>query len=149
MKKGIFKKINNYNDLRNAFQIIDTAYNPPLSKRLNNYDDYIKKLFLYANNFLYLYNGEIAGLICFYDNNVNSQIIYITQISIARSLQGKNLGNQMIEFVENIGKRNNMRFIRLEVKKDNIYAIKFYKKCGFTIDKHESKKSYFMSKTIT
>lgn len=149
MEKNTFKKINNYADLKNAFNVIDSAYHPPLSKRIENYNEYIMKLSVYGTNYLYLYNRKIAGLVCFYDNNIDEKNIYISQISIVKSLQGNKLGYRIIEFVEHLGKENNMKYIRLEVKKDNTNAIKFYQRCGFIFDKIESQTSYFMKKPIS
>lgn len=102
---------------------------------LSSYVDlnlYSKKLFEKAERFEVWKNESLIGLLAVYINK-NDNSLFISNLSLDKELRGQNIGTKLIDFMLNDFKTNNIFFesIRLEVKKDNIIAIKFYERYGF------------------
>ena len=108
----------------------DNDFIPKLSQKVN-LKDYSKKLF-YNSYIMSVYNDdELIGFNCFYENNTNNKIGYLSIIHISSPFRGKGifkvLMNRMISYL----KSKDFKILRLEVANQNLYAKQVYKRFGF------------------
>ena len=82
----------------------------------------------FSKYFIYVEKSNIIGFVNYYDIYERFEIANIYVIPEHRNQQ---VGLKLLECVINIGFKKNIKNITLEVKIDNIYAIKLYEKCGF------------------
>ena len=103
----------------------------PLRSRMD-VDEYAKKLKMNAEIFVAFDNdGDLAGLMCLYANNMSSKEAYLPFIGIIPSFQGKGLGRTMMQRAIAIARQKHMQSINLEVGPDNLKAQNLYEKLGF------------------
>ena len=98
-----------------------------------------KGLFLIAGH-----NGEIAGYISFIiSGRHNTGRIY--SIAVSPNHRGAGIADALMNEAIGYAKEKRLRAIFLEVKIDNIAAIKLYKKKGFVV--HSIKQNYYKDGT--
>lgn len=86
----------------------------------------------YLDIFVIENEGKIAGyaLTAYtYSNEAGGKVVWIEEIYIQDEFRGKGLGNEFFDFVDNYF--CDVARIRLEVEKDNIDAIRLYKRRGY------------------
>lgn len=106
-------------------------FTPPLSQSLD-LEEYSAKLFNKANFVIYRDQGEIKGLIAYYNNKQKNQV-YITLICVDGICQSHGIGSKMLDHLVGLINRTRGEFdtIALEVNKKNYKALRFYTKHGF------------------
>lgn len=95
--------------------------------------DFFKQQVLFnQNNYFYvkIVDGEIIGFIGVHKVLDNFDIL---TIAIKKSHQRLNYGSQLIQFIIDFAKNNDIKTISLEVNVNNFAAIKLYEKYGFKI----------------
>ena len=111
---------------------VNYLFIPSLSSRLD-INEYSQQLSEKATHFtVYKGNKLLAFLACYF-NNQQTKIGYITTLSTLAEYKGIGLGSQLIDEVIKYGKANNFKEIKLEVHKDNLVALNFYKRKGFFV----------------
>jgi len=141
----IFKKIepNNFDRVFNLLSKIGNDYIPPLNEQVNNMEIYIQKIVTNADTFIIIDNNCDIGILSIYCNNLLNKKAFITTLGIATNYKGQGIAKKLLLFVIEYVKLNKFEKIALEVNKNNIKAINFYKKSGFSIVT-ENKNSLFM-----
>lgn len=119
---------------------VNQLFIPTLSSVVN-LEEYSDKIFLKAHKIEIWHNDKLVGLVAFY-SNMDEKVAFITNVSIEKEFQGKQLAKKLIEEVIQINKENNFLHILLEVHKENNLAIQFYKKNNFDIK--QEKNNYFV-----
>lgn len=119
------------------FQKCDSQFIPPLSKRVNLID-YSKKLVEYSETFEAWNRKNLVGVISIYLNDDKTKIGYISNVSVLEAFWNKGIAKKLIKSLKNYSFKLDFLKLSLEVNKDNIKAITFYKAQGFKIDKEES-----------
>jgi ribosomal protein S18 acetylase RimI-like enzyme len=127
--KASLKNISNHLDR------VDSLFVPSLSSYVN-LDKYSKKIFENADRVELWRNEELVGLLAFY-TNLNS--VFITNVSLDRSLQGSGFGVKMFNKLFKIIKDKNIEKVNLEVNSKNKKAINFYKSMGFDLENESGK----------
>jgi ribosomal protein S18 acetylase RimI-like enzyme len=127
--KASLKNISNHLDR------VDSLFVPSLSSYVN-LDKYSKKIFENADRVELWRNEELVGLLAFY-TNLNS--VFITNVSLDRSLQGSGFGVKMFNKLFEIIKDKNIEKVNLEVNSKNKKAINFYKSMGFDLENESGK----------
>jgi ribosomal protein S18 acetylase RimI-like enzyme len=61
--------------------------------------------------------------------------IQIDQLSINESFRNKGIGEKMMKFISEIGAKENIKRIKLDVWSNNLGAKKFYSKLGFNLQR--------------
>jgi ribosomal protein S18 acetylase RimI-like enzyme len=103
---------------------------PPLDQKVN-LEEYAQKLADRSITFEAWINGELAGLIAAYLNDVEHYAGYITSVSVLSDHTGKGIATELLsQCIEYAGKQH-FRQIELEVSGDNYGAIQLYKKFNF------------------
>ena len=99
-------------------------------------DDNIKKYLLKIDEFSvfekYYIDNQLAGLVSFYCNNEGTKEAFITLVLVDHSYRGKGIAQKLIIKVIDIIKEQGFLKCALEVKADNLNAIKLYSKIGFS-----------------
>lgn len=90
---------------------------------------------------------EIKGFAVFYANNHQTREAFLSMIAVKQKYRKDGIGSRLLMFVEKKSYQAGMRFLRLEVKKENSGAIIFYEKKGFSTC-GSTEESLFMRKEI-
>ena len=109
----------------------DTLFVPKLSSYVT-IETYSKKLFDKAVRIECFDRNELLGLLAFYVN-LEASFCFITNVSVDKKLKGKKIGDLLLLRLVNYCLENNIKQIQLEVRKENIKAINFYKKHSFVL----------------
>jgi len=111
-----------------------------------NIRDYSKKVFENAITFEAWENNKLIGLVASYFNDNKNRKGFITNVSVSKNYQGKGIAAILLNMCKNYGAKYNFNSIKLEVNKNNILAIKLYKKLGF--DETEVKQNILTMQSI-
>ena len=83
---------------------------------------------VFTRYFIYLEKNNIIGFINYYDLYDRYEI---ANIYVKEENRNQKIGSKLLEKVIKLGEQQQIKNITLEVKKDNIYAIKLYEKNEF------------------
>ncbi len=135
----------------NCIKSVVTTCNPDFIKPLaqkSDFESYIKKIIDNAIVLIAVKNDMPLGYIAFYANDSVAYTAYITLLAVDNEYQNQGVGHKLIKACEYYSKKNKMKYIKLEVKKYNETAIRFYDKNGFVrLDEH-NENSFYMIKTL-
>ncbi|MDH7476210.1 MAG: GNAT family N-acetyltransferase [Microgenomates group bacterium] len=118
---------------------------PPLDT-YTNLDNYSKKIITFAERFEAWDKNKFIGLVAVYYNDFSSKKGFITVVGINPNYVKQRIATKLLKKVIEYGKRKKFKKIDLEVKTNNIIALKLYKKLGFKMIKKGSPKSYMSLK---
>ena len=137
-----FEKVQGSESIKEKlFEFMDCF--PGLKNRIDNISEYSDKLSDNANVSVLQFDSDPVGIACFYDNDKNTFIGYISLIGIKSEYRKKGFGKVLMGHVLEESKANGMKTVRLEVDDRNRDAISFYKKYGFvTVGKARENSSY-------
>lgn len=118
---------------------------PPYNvKKLRNIADSLDFYFRIGRVYVAIINGEIAGVLIFKKEIYwEGPAFVIVDLIVKDEFDGKNVGNDFMEFLESEAKRNKIVSIYFSTNRSN-KAIEFYKKYGFK----EEKDTIFMRKKL-
>ena len=94
-------------------------------------ENYLSKIDSFSVFEKYYIENNIAGFISFYCNNKESKEAFITLVLVDKSYRGIGIAQKLIVKVMDIIKEQGFLKCGLEVKADNLNAIKLYSKIGF------------------
>lgn len=130
----------------NAMKMCDGAFDLPVFSRKNAYSLF-EKINNYAE-FIIAYNLDILGYAAMYANDMDNRTAYISLIAVDKTKQGCGIGSSVLQACIGTAYEKGMHIIKLEVKKDNKKAIKFYERNGFTKLEDCSAESIYMQKVL-
>lgn len=82
--------------------------------------------------FLVSYDGnKVVGFVGYYANDAREKAGYLTTIVVSQSYQGIGIGNMLLQACLDDCRKKGMTKCRLEVRKDNLKAQRFYSARGF------------------
>lgn len=137
-------------DLNQLEALIIQEQNDQLGMFITNntdIDSYIHKLTTSAEILAHYINGECAGFIAFYCNDVEKQSSFITLLLIAPEYRGKKIASSLIDAVISIAQVRGFAWCSLEVKKNNFAALELYKSKTFNIQEVRED-SFLMRKNL-
>lgn len=134
------KKIKNY------FDKMCNCFIPPLNEMVD-INEYSNKLTYNADCFFIQNYGENVGFLAIYTNDYSKRVAFITSISVIPEYQGTGISQKLISFSIEHSRKKAMKYIKLEVDKNNIKVMKLYEKNGFNIESNYNN-SIFMIKNI-
>lgn len=106
-------------ELENKFSTIFSSSNKIIDDMKNN---------IFSKYFIYLQESNIIGFINYYDIYDRFEI---ANIFVLEEYRNNKVASKLMEHIIALGEIKKITNITLEVKKDNIYAIKLYKKYNF------------------
>ena len=132
-----FDQIVNY--LRKA----DDHFIPSLSDQVD-LEIYAKKIIDHAETIEAWQENALIGLLAVYLNNAKYSSAFITSISILKSFHGAGIAKKLMHDCIDLATRLDFEEVSLEVGRENVRAISFYHKIGFS-ERHRNDQSIFMS----
>ncbi|MHA1785410.1 MAG: GNAT family N-acetyltransferase [Candidatus Helarchaeota archaeon] len=114
---------------------------PPLKTRID-IETFSNKIYTNAIHICAFDNDKLIGFLASYFNHPQNEFGYITTISVSHEYQNKGIASKLLIEAFSYARLNNFNRIRLEVHKNNLRAIDFYKMKGF--DFIESKEFSFI-----
>ncbi|MDT9701955.1 GNAT family N-acetyltransferase, partial [Streptomyces sp. P17] len=83
---------------------------------------------------------ECAGFVAFYCNNPSKEDAFITLVLVSPFFRGRGISNILLSCVLDICKSRNFKTCTLEVKNNNLSAIRVYSNLGFLkVEENEEK----------
>ena len=128
-----------------ALEQLQHQITPTLLERNIDVCEYSKKLNENGRTIVALRDGRIVGIVAGYINNEYS---YVSLIIVNENDRGLRIGKQLLYRFEQLSINNGVKFIKLEVRKNNYNAINFYKHFGYKIIGEASDTSYYMVKDL-
>lgn len=117
-------------DIRLHLKECNDNFLPPLNERVN-INEYAEKIFEKAITFEAWKNNILIGLIAAYFSNKQSHSGFITNVSVTKKNMGLGITSKLLINCIEYARKNGFKEIQLEVNKENIQAINFYKKFNF------------------
>lgn len=108
--------------------------------------EYVEKICQKSTIIPYFVNGNLKGMISYYNNDPNGVCAFLTLILIAEDYQGKGLGNILLQMSINDVINKGFANYGLEVLKSNLNAVKFYEDFGFQIEEDRGEKWLMMKR---
>ncbi len=121
-------------DLYSIHRTCDLDFEPPLSSR-TDIGEYCRKLLKYADIISANVEGNLAGVLCIYANDLQSRVSYISSVAVLKGYRRLGLGNALVGKAISLSEKKGMYSIKLEVGKNNAAAQHLYRKFGFRIEK--------------
>ena len=127
----------------------DNAFPIELFKR-DNYKEIIDKILNHA--FFYAAYGDeeksAIGYVAFYANDIKTKTAFITNIGVLEIHQRIHVGSYLMKTCIDVSRKNGMKFLRLEVLKENNKAINFYRHWEFEFEQEGEGDTYFMRRCL-
>lgn len=117
------------NDIKVHLLKCDPNFLPILSLRVD-INTYSKKIFNHAITFEAWQENKLIGLVACYCNEAD-QTGFITNVSVYKEFTGKGIAGQLIKMCFDHAFGLGYKAIRLEVNKENKYAVDLYKRYEF------------------
>lgn len=109
--------------------------------------EYSKKIAEHAN--VYIMKEEVTyGLEAIYVNDQEHKMAYVTLFGIAAAYRRKHLGTKLFNYCIQEAIAAGMGELKLEVRRDNDPALRFYLREGLEILGDSDGEHYYMGKTI-
>jgi len=111
-------------------------------------DEFSQKLSANATHFCLYERSRLIGFMAGYFNQIDKGVAYISTISISGFYHDKGLGKRLLQSGIDYARKAEFNVLRLQVRRNNSIAIKFYKSFGF--HKVETlKSSFILEKTLS
>jgi len=94
-------------------------------------EQYLQKIYEYADLITYFKKGECLGYVFFYSNDIQKNATYITLVGVSEKFKGQGVGKNLIRAVIEISRSNGFKFCDLEVSRVNVIALRLYYSLGF------------------
>ena len=141
------KQLKNKEDILRILNEFDEVFSPSISEKVDNISDYASKLS--ENAYVYVaYGTQNLGFVTLYANDYESKIAYISFIGVKKEAQNMKIGKKLLKDCFEKSAKLGMKHIKLEVQKENLNAIEFYKRNGFAYLNEASSKSVYLIKEI-
>jgi ribosomal protein S18 acetylase RimI-like enzyme len=133
-------------EIENYFNNMCYHFIPPINQ-LVDINTYSNKLVQNADCFFIKNRGKNIGFLAIYTNDHSGKIAFISSISIIPEYQGTGISQKLMDFSIKHAREKGMKYLRLEVSKNNIRAMKYYEKNIFNIESTDNN-SLIMIKSI-
>lgn len=144
----IAKLTNDYiKQLINFILDCDALFPIPISHK-TNISEYVEKVLSNGIVFAYMIDGEIAGVVLGYANDIQTNIAYLSLLCVKPEFQNKGIAKKLVEQFKEYCSEAGMKRITLYTHVTNTKAIELYKKHGFVMGKSNRAEDYFLIYTI-
>lgn len=93
--------------------------------------EYLKKLAKKAELLSHDSFDQCLGFIFFYCNDPDKYSSYITLLMVTQMSRKSGIGTALVQYVLTLTAQRGFKVCRLEVRKENVAALKFYEAMGF------------------
>lgn len=94
-------------------------------------DEYAHKVIGNASFLAIIIDNHIMGLSIFYENRQQKDFAYLTYIALRQEIRGKGYGDKLMNRTIETVFDHGFKAFRLEVKLNNMVALRMYKSFGF------------------
>ncbi|MDI5934146.1 GNAT family N-acetyltransferase [Halomonas kalidii] len=108
---------------------------------VDDVDKYVDKVSRLAEILTHYEGGKLTGCIAYYCNDLIERNVFVSLIIVTPDSRGKGLADMLLDAVILLARKRGMKKVRLEVKRENGRALRFYEKRGFSV-KEELRESY-------
>lgn len=146
----ILSKVEKLSTIFDLLIQFDKEFSPPLATRIESFNIYADKLYKHAIVIKALLKDTNidVGFCAVYANDYISRKAYIAQLGVKQQFRGQGIGNLLISEAIKVSQKHGMKEIGLEVRKDNLNAIQFYRKFQFVVCSDIDEHNFYMKKTI-
>lgn len=116
--------------------VMNEEFHPPLHARVN-LNEYATKLAMHGVNFFLVAGNECgnedvahAG---FYCNDLESGVAFISSIAVVPRFQGSEAAGYLLSQIIKTCRARHMTVLSLEVDRENVKAVRFYTRQGFSL----------------
>lgn len=142
------EKITTIDEIFKSISIFNDCFIESTENRVGNLWDYSAKISCYGNTYVVKIKDKTIGIIIFYSNDLISKTAYITMIAVKNEYKGNGIGKKLLKLSEVFAIKFGMKYIKLEVHKENISAIRFYEKSGYSYLDIASDTTIFLQKEL-
>jgi ribosomal protein S18 acetylase RimI-like enzyme len=121
---------------------VERDFDPPLSETVD-LAAYAEKLALKATNFALYSEGQLAGLVAVYCNDLVNKVAYLTLAAVRKEHRGAGVGSGLLQDAIGYLRRRGFEKFRLETYKTNAGIVDYYGRFGFVIAR-ETDRSVFL-----
>jgi ribosomal protein S18 acetylase RimI-like enzyme len=129
-------------EIENLLAHVERDFHPPLSETVN-LAEYAEKLSQKATNFAIYSEGELAGLVAVYCNDLVNKVAYLTLAAVRKEHRGTGVGSGLLHNAVGYLTRSGFEKLRLETYKTNAGIVAYYARFGFVVTS-ETDKSVFL-----
>lgn len=116
---------------------VDSSFPVPLSQKQDLFD-YAKKLKEKATLVPIICDEKIAAMVAGYTENIIDNLAYISIVATTKDARGRGYARNVLQEFIQICREKRIRAVHLYTAKNNLPAIKLYKKIGFVEYKIEN-----------
>ena len=109
---------------------VDDSFPVPLSEK-HNLVEFAEKLCDKATICTAIEDSNIVALLAGYTDNVENKLGYISIVATLPQAQGKGYGTSLVREFLDIARKKGLRAVHLYAVRENIPAMRMYKKLGF------------------
>jgi ribosomal protein S18 acetylase RimI-like enzyme len=109
-------------------------------------EEYVSKIYTKSTILPFIREGVLEGFISFYCNDYERKKAFLSMILVANDFQSKGIGKLLLKTSLEYLRKQEFKSYSLEVLKNNIVAIEFYKKFGFVV--REDKGQFWLMELI-
>jgi ribosomal protein S18 acetylase RimI-like enzyme len=95
--------------------------------------EYVNKILKNATVISIVNNSDLKAFIAFYENDINKKVAFLTMIAVEKESANLGYGKKLLEMSIEEVKKKGFKSYELEVREDNLKAIKLYQNFGFEI----------------
>lgn len=136
------------NAVEEAVERLEGMLVPSLTERDVNLSQYAARLSTYGKVWCHYDMGKPVSIMAGYFNDMTSKTAYLSMLAVAKEYQGKKLASSLLAEFEDYAIRNDMDYVKLEVRKHNLVAQNLYKKFGYEDIDEASETSFYMKKKL-
>lgn len=125
-----FKLLNNKNEYITILEKIDKMFPIALSDKIS-LETLAKKIINNGNVICCYVDGEFAGQIAFYCNDIGTKRAYFSTLAVIEDFQGKGIAKQLLKKAIELCERSGMETVTLYTHSTNTVAVKMYQSLGF------------------
>ena len=141
MREIVVTHLNNEDEIRSILIYFSPYFH---NQAINNIETIgkLSKKFHSNGHVIYATEDNLPlGFCAYYANDYTNYNAYLSMIIVVSAAQGMGIGKTLLKKVIDDCRIKGMRYIRLEVAKDNNLAICFYEKNGFHFEREASQSS--------
>jgi GNAT superfamily N-acetyltransferase len=121
----------------NHLSYIDNDFVPRLSNKID-LNSFSKKISNNTIRFEAWHVDKLIALVSAYFNNYEAKTGYINHVGVCKEYRGLGISDTLITNAINYGIDRGFKDLKLEVSKDNLAAVKLYRKYNFNTEKIQS-----------
>lgn len=94
---------------------------------------YLQKMLTHGKILVAENEHRLEGIIGFYANDIRSKVAYVSTFVVSKEVEGSGLSRELFERFLTSAQSSGMTDVSLNVRKDNLRAIAFYRKMGLQV----------------